>query len=62
MNVEGSKMSHDISIDVNDMNRINSSSNSHLSLVVSSRILVQIAFLSRFGDVFEEIKLKLAIS
>ena len=52
MNVEGTKMSHDISIDVNDMSFINNSSNSRLSLVVNGRILVQIEVLSRFGGVF----------
>ena len=55
MNVEDTKMSHNISIDVNDMAFINNSSNCRLSHVISSRILVQIAILSRFGDVFEEI-------
>ena len=55
MNVEDTKMSHNISIDVNDMACINNSSNCRLSLVISSRILVQIAIFSRFGDVFEEI-------
>ena len=62
MNVEDTKMSHNISIDVNDMACINNSSNCRLSLVISSRISVQIAILSRFGDIFEEIKLELAIS
>ena len=55
MNVEDTKMSHNISIDVNDMTCINNSSNCRLSLVISSRILVQIAILRRFGDIFEEI-------
>ena len=55
MNVEDTKMSHSISIDVNDMACINNSSNCRLSLVISSRILVQIAILRRFGDIFEKI-------
>ena len=62
MNVEDTKMSHNISIDVNDMACIINSSNCRLSLVISSRISVQIAILRRFCDVFEEIKLELAIS
>ena len=62
MNVEDTKMSHNISIDVNDMTCINNSSDCRLSLVISSRISVQFAILSRFGDDFEEIKLELAIS
>ena len=62
MNVEDTKMFQNISTDVNGMGCINNSSNCRLSLVISSRILVQIAILSRFGDVFEEIKLGLAIS
>ena len=55
MNVEDTKMSHNISIDVNDMACINNSSNFCISLVISSRILVQIAIFSRFNDVFVEI-------
>ena len=55
MNVEDTKMFQNISTDVNDMACINNSSNCCLSLVISSRILVQIAIFSRFGDVFEEI-------
>ena len=55
MNVEDTKMSHNTFIDVNDMSCINNSSNCRLSLVISSRILVQIAIVSRCGDVFKEI-------
>ena len=62
MNVEDAKMSHNISIDVKDMTCINNSSNCRISLIISSRISVQIAILSRFCDVLEEIKLELAIS
>ena len=62
MNVGDTKMSHNISIDVNDMACIINSSNCRLSLVISSRILVQIAIFSRFGDVLEEIYIELAIS